>query len=97
MAGTVSIQWTTDKQATSLVRYGVAPNLDQVTAETDVAFTESSHSVVLSGLKAGKMYLFQVQSRIGKGADGTTPGRDGMGNAVLNGYAFTADGSFVAA
>lgn len=87
--GSKTITWTTSASGSSLVRYGRNPNLDQVTSEMDTNPLVTSHSVVLSGLTVGKVYLFQVQSRLGGG-------KDGVGRSVMNGYTFTQSGSFVA-
>jgi len=79
--GSTTVTWTTNVAATSLVNYGVSPNMKQLsTAETDKSPTVTSHSVTLSNLVAGKTYLFQVVSRY-----------------VGNGYLFTAVGKFVGA
>jgi hypothetical protein len=90
--GSATVTWTTSVASSSKVSYGVAPNRSQVTAETDKypSAQVTSHSVVLSGLTAGKVYLFRVHSRL-------LGGKDGMGNQVMDGYQFIADGSFVAA
>ena len=88
--GSATITWTTSQNGTSRVQYGVAPNMDQTTAETNTSPLVTSHSVVLSGLVAGKVYLIRVHSRM-------QGGTDGMYNSVLDGYDFTADGGFVAA
>lgn len=87
--GSATIAWTTSAASSSLVRYGVAPNMDQVTAEADTSAGVTSHSMALSGLTVGKTYLFQVQSRY-------TTGKDGMNRSVMDGYIFTANGTFVA-
>lgn len=88
--GSATITWTTSVASTSKVSYGVAPNRQQVTTETDKSPMVTSHSVTLTGLTAGKVYLFRVHSRL-------QGGKDGMGNSVIDGYQFIADGSFVAA
>jgi len=88
--GSATISWTTSVLSTSKVSYGVAPNRDQVTTETNKSPLVTSHSVTLSGLTAGKVYLFRVHSRM-------QGGTDGQYNSVLDGYQFTADGSFAAA
>jgi len=88
--GSATVTWTTSQAASSLVQYGVAPNGgDQVTAETDTNPLVTSHSVTLSGLVAGKVYLFLVKSRLGGG-------KDGGNRTVMDGYVFSAYGSFVA-
>lgn len=88
--GSATITWTTSANATSRVQYGRAPNLDRTTAETNTSPLVTSHSVALSGVTAGKVYLYRVHSRM-------QGGRDGMNNTVLDGYDFYTDGSFVAA
>ncbi len=87
--GSATITWTTNKAASSRVGYGVMPNTDNTTAETDVSPLVTSHSVVLSGLVVGKAYKFRVFSRLGGG-------KDGGNNAVMDGYQFYADGVFTA-
>lgn len=90
--GSATVTWTTTVASSSKVSYGVAPNRDQVTPETNTypSAQVTSHSVSLSGLTAGKVYLFRVHSRM-------LGGTDGQYNQVMDGYQFTADGSFVAA
>lgn len=86
---TAVVTWTTSLASSSLVWYGVYPNRTaQVTAEMDTSPLVTSHTVTLTGLASGQVYLFQVQSRLGGG-------KDGMGNSVMDGYAFTANGVFV--
>lgn len=88
--GSATITWTTSVAGSSYVNYGVSPNRSLKTAETDTSPTVTSHSVTLTSLTAGKTYLFRVNSRL-------SGGTDGMNRSVMNGYNFTADGSFVAA
>lgn len=90
--GSATITWTTTVGSSSKVSYGVSPNRDNVSPETN-AYPNAqvtSHSVTLTGLVAGKVYLFRVHSRM-------LGGTDGQYNQVMDGYQFTADGSFVAA
>jgi len=95
--GSATVSWTTGSSqsgapgggaGTSRVMYGVSPNRDQSTATTDVGGV-TSHSVTLTGLTVGKVYLYRVESRYAVGTDGA-------GRSVTDGYAFTSDGSFVA-
>ena len=88
--GSATVTWTTSVASSSKVSYGVYPNRSQVTAETDTNPLVTSHSVTLSGLTPGKIYLFRVHSRYGGG-------KDGGGNSVMDGYQFIADSTFVAA
>lgn len=89
--GSTTITWTTSKAASSRVEYGISPNRRQITTtETDKNPLVTSHSITISGLTAGKAYLFRVHSRLGGGFDGA-------GNSVMDGYDQTADGQFVAA
>lgn len=87
--GVVTLSWTTGQMCSSLVRYGVSPNLDQKTAEFDTSPLVTSHSVQLTGLVVGKIYLYRVESRYGGG-------KDGMNGSVMDGYVFGMGGSFVA-
>jgi len=88
--GSTTVTWTTSQPSSSLVRYGVSPNMGQATSEMDTNPFVTSHSVTLTGLVAGKTYLFEVASRYGGG-------KDGGNNVVMDGYRFTARGTFVAA
>jgi hypothetical protein len=54
------ITWTTDVVSTSQVFYGLVPYLGFVTNRDSTYVT--SHSVQLSGLTAGLLYYFKVQS-----------------------------------
>lgn len=90
LPGEAFVSWHTDNYATSSqVRYGVYPNMDQVSPEIDVAVPTYEHTVLLRGLTSGLTYLYQVMGRL-------PGGKDGMGNVVMNGYEFTAQSSFVA-
>ena len=85
---TATITWTTSQAGSSRVGYGVATQgLNQTTGETNTSPLVTSHSVTLTGLSGGQMYLFRVYSRL-------AGGRDGMGNSVMDGYQFTGDGVF---
>ena len=88
--GSATITWTTSQAASSRVEYGIYPNLQKTTAETDTSPTVTSHSVNLPSLTVGKIYVFRVHSRL-------SGGKDGAGNAVMDGYDFYQDGNFVAA
>ena len=86
----VTITWTTSKATSSQVQYGVSPPdgwQDNVTAETDTNPTVTSHTVIITGLVTGKNYWFRVRSRY-------SGGKDGMGNSVMDGYVFSAYGTF---
>jgi len=87
--GGATVSWTTDQPASSRVGYGVYPNTDSTTAETDTSPLVTSHSVSLTGLTVGRVYKFRVFSRYGGGTDGG-------GNSVMDGYSFYQDGAFVA-
>lgn len=88
--GSATVTWTTSVASSSRVGYGVYPNLSQTTAETNTSPLVTSHSIILSGLVSGKIYLFRIYSRFGGG-------KDGGNNVVMDGYQFTQDGQFVAA
>lgn len=89
--GSATITWTTSQVASSKVSYGLATiGRSQTTTETDKSPLVTSHSVVLSGLSAGKTYKYRVHSRL-------SGGKDGQGNSVMDGYDFTSDSTFVAA
>lgn len=80
-----TITWTTDKAATSEVKYGTTATLGGVKTESG---TRTSHSVTLTGLKSDTTYYYQAYSKAGyeakstvynfktlkqTGGDGTTP------------------------
>lgn len=88
--GSATITWTTNNASSTRVSYGVYPNRTLTTLETDTNPLVISHSVVLTGLTAGKTYSFRVHSRY-------SGGKDGANNAVMDGYQFTADSQFVSA
>lgn len=88
--GSATVTWTTSQPSSSRVSYGVSPNRSQTTAETDTNPLATSHSVTLTGLVAGKVYVFRVHSRYGGGTDG-------MNRSVMDGYSFYQDGTLVAA
>lgn len=82
------VNWVTSQASSSRVQFGVSPNLDQTTAETQLgAGGVTSHQVTISGVR-GLLYIFRVHSRL-------SGGKDGMGNSVQDGYDFHADGAFV--
>lgn len=83
------VSWTTSQPASSRVLYGAAPNLDQDTGETDVSPLVTNHVVRLPGsfLNGGTTVNVQVCSRL-------SGGKDGMNNAVMDGYVFSQRGSF---
>ena len=61
------ITWTTDKPATSQVRYGPGANHNSETAPDAKLVT--SHTVTLTGLQPGTTYYFLVVSRDGCGKE----------------------------
>jgi len=87
--GSATVTWTTSAASSSRVAYGVYPNTQLTTAETDTNPLVTSHSVTLTGLTVGKVYKFRVFSRYGGG-------KDGGNNSVMDGYSFYQDGTFVA-
>ena len=56
-----TITWSTNEAATTQVRYGLTEEYDSST--TEVTSLVTSHSVNLTGLKAGKTYHYQVISK----------------------------------
>jgi len=56
-----TITWTTNEAATTQVKYGLTEEYDLST--TEVTSLVTSHSVDLTGLKAGKTYHYQVISK----------------------------------
>jgi hypothetical protein len=60
---TASIAWTTNEEASSLVRYGTSAAYGSETAEVDVDVRVTAHSVSLSGLAACTTYHYQVVSK----------------------------------
>jgi hypothetical protein len=73
---TATITWTSNVTATSQVNYGVTTAYGSSSAYT--ATRVAAHSVVLSGLTAGKLYHFRAVSK------------DIFGNQVVSGdYTFT--------
>jgi len=87
--GSATVAWTTSAAGSSRVAYGIIPNTQLTTAETDTNPLVTNHSVTLTGLTVGQPYKFRVFSRYGGGTDGA-------GNSVMDGYSFYQDGTFVA-
>jgi phosphodiesterase/alkaline phosphatase D-like protein len=56
-----TITWTTNEAATTQVKYGLTAEYDS--SSTEVTSLVTSHSVDLTGLKAGKTYHYQVISK----------------------------------
>lgn len=90
-AGSCVMTWNTSVAATAQVRFGVAPNMDQVfPVFDDTGGLSTGHRVVLNGLASGKVYLFKAISRQGGG-------KDGMNRNVTDGYEVGISGQFVTA
>jgi len=76
-ASNATITWTTDKTSTSQTDYGTTAAYGSSTSPDSSLVT--THAVTLSGLTAGMVHHFRVQSR------------DAAGNAALSGdFTFTA-------
>jgi phosphatidylserine/phosphatidylglycerophosphate/cardiolipin synthase-like enzyme len=60
----VSIEWTTDTQSTSLVEYGLTTAYGSAAGDSTPV---TSHSVPLTGLTPGKLYHFHAASTDGAG------------------------------
>ncbi len=69
--GTVTITWTTDEVATTVVDYGVAAATLNLNATNGSLVT--SHSITLTGLNPGTVYYFRVTSVDGAGNSSTLP------------------------
>ena len=71
--GTTSaiITWTTDKNATSRIDYGTAP--DSLTSSISDPALVSAHSISLSNLAVGTTYYYRVTSVDSTGATSTSP------------------------
>jgi Purple acid Phosphatase, N-terminal domain len=65
------ITWTTDEAATSQVEYGLTTACGSATAPDTNLVT--SHTVILSGLKAGTTYNFVVKSKDATGNESVSP------------------------
>jgi hypothetical protein len=66
-----TITWTTNEAATSQVQYGLTEEYGSTTDEDSALVT--SHSVDLSGLKAGKTYHYSVISKDAAGNQQVSP------------------------
>ncbi|MBN2100197.1 MAG: fibronectin type III domain-containing protein [Dehalococcoidia bacterium] len=71
-ASGATINWTTNKPATSRVEYGLTEDYDSSTPVDMELIT--SHSVVLTGLKAGQTYHYRVISRGASDIEAVSPG-----------------------
>lgn len=71
MFGEVTVAWTTDEFATSLVEYGTA--LGNYTDVVSDSLLVTEHALVLAGLTDGETYYFRVQNA------------DGCGNLFVSG------------
>jgi hypothetical protein len=74
-AGTALVSWTTDRNASSRVRYGLTPALELGVADSAGAALE--HRVLLTGLTPGATYSYDVES---VGLTGSAA-RDSLGGA----------------
>jgi hypothetical protein len=72
----VMVNWTTNQQSTSLVKYGLSSTKLSMQTNEDKAVT-ISHTVNLSNLQKGKRYYYQVFSR------------DIVGNLVTDGKTYS--------
>ncbi|HLH57311.1 MAG TPA: phosphodiester glycosidase family protein [Verrucomicrobiae bacterium] len=63
-----TITWTTTNASTTLVQYGLTPNLGSSSAYSSAPVT--NHAVLLSGLSPGTQYYFRVFSSDGSGNHG---------------------------
>lgn len=88
--GSATLTWTTNIAASTWLKWGLAPNLDQDAGEKDKNPLVTSHSVTINSLTPGKTYLYQMISR-------QNSGKDGMNNTVMDGYQAIYNGSFGAA
>jgi len=59
-SNSANIAWTTNRNSTSIVRYGTIQN--DLSASSGQMDSESSHEVALNGLTPGATYYYQVQS-----------------------------------
>jgi hypothetical protein len=69
--GTAVVSWETNEAADSQVLYGSKP--DALTRQATDAAPETSHDVVLKGLRAGSTYHYRVLSRDSAGNVSMTP------------------------
>jgi len=82
-AGTL-VTWTTDRNATSRVHYGLTPALEL--GQADSAGAVLGHQVLIGGLTPGMTYYYDVESASLSGSEA----RDSLGGAH---HRFTAEGS----
>lgn len=59
----VTINWTTDEIASSIVEYGPTISYGTTTSETDTSPRVTSHEVTISGLSEQTTYHFRVKSK----------------------------------
>ncbi len=71
---TSTITWTTDKNASSKVEYGLTTGYGTLTTETDTSTRVILHSAIVSGLTCGTTYYFRVISTDILGTTGTSSG-----------------------
>jgi hypothetical protein len=67
----ITISWSTDAPATTVILYGTTSALGQTTPLQ--AALSNSHGVTLSNLNAGNTYYFVAQSTGANGATGVSP------------------------
>jgi fibronectin type 3 domain-containing protein len=89
-ATTVTLTWSTDEPASTLVEFGSSTSYGQSSPQNDTPVT--SHSVVLSGLTANTTYHYRVRSRDAAGNESVSTDftfrTAGLGSATI-----TWDGS----
>jgi hypothetical protein len=81
-----TIVWNTNVSASSLVTYSENPDLSEPSSISGVSLGITSHSVTLTGLKAGAKYYFYVSSE--DGGSNVTADKNVI-NGVINYYTFT--------
>jgi hypothetical protein len=71
VADGTTVTWTTDKEATTELQYGIAADAYDMRAPSDSTVYETSHSVTLTGLTSATTYYVRAASRDADGNIGT--------------------------
>ena len=63
----VTLKWTTDKETTGLVKYGLTTNYGASKSDPPNSGRAESHTVILKPLTPGKKYYYSLQSKTAAG------------------------------
>lgn len=91
----VTVYWTTDEAASSIVEYGPSSTYVSSTTESDTSPRVTSHTVVISGLEPCVTYHYRVVSRDAsnnevEGNDNSFTTKDCVGDAVVTSQTATS-------